>query len=551
MADAEVIKSFLVNLGFRQDESSLKKFEGGIESATKKVVGFGLALEATVAAVVVGVAKFAANLESLYFAASRLGTTKRELKGWDRAAQDVGASAGDLQSALEALAASFRTTPWTTSFFESMGVQIHRNKEGIVDTKSALLDLLKTPGFSAMLRDPMQYPIAQSMLQNFGIPESLLNQLRDPAFLANGPKHVEQLGEGFNKASDDAHTFMNSLRDVQTRVEGLGAKVQDALEVKLQGALTKLNAWIAAHGDEMADKFVTAVNRMMDVGLKLADVLLRIVGYLAQLDTATSGWSTMLLVLAGSGVLGNILKLASGFKELAGGVSLLGATLITSGVLDFFKLITGKGPGGIGTWIHDALPSGAENGIGLWIARTMASFGIKSAQEALATNNPIQYIIDNSPFSIEQAMGLLANLRAESDLNPNAQQKGGPGYGLAQWGPEGQADFAKYAGHDIHGSSFAEQLQFALYQLAQGKERAAGDELREQTDPSQAAYLLSLHYERPKAGVAEAERRAGLAADMQNTFNITINGVKDADEAGRKAEQGVARATRNFVGNVQ
>jgi Phage tail lysozyme len=296
----------------------------------------------------------------------------------------------------------------------------------------------------------------------------------------------------------------------------------------------------------MADKFVKAIDRMLDVGLQLANLLLRLVGLLGQLDTATSGWSTVLLVLIGTGILGNILKLASAFGALGSGIA--GAGIAATGLLASLAGIAGWMAGG---WLHDQMSPSADNKLGEFIARIMALFGSKSARESLALANPLQYLQDGGHYTTEQAMGLLANLKAESNLNPNAQQKGGPGYGIAQWDAARQADFAKWAGHDIHGSDLSEQLNFAMYELNQGKERESGELLRQQDDPGQAAYLLSMNYERPKGGVPEAERRAGLAADMQNTFNITINGVKDADDAGRKAEAGVSRAARNFVGNVQ
>ena len=38
----DVIKEFLVKLGFKLDEDGVKKFQAGIASATKEVTGLGL-----------------------------------------------------------------------------------------------------------------------------------------------------------------------------------------------------------------------------------------------------------------------------------------------------------------------------------------------------------------------------------------------------------------------------------------------------------------------------------------------------------------------------
>ena len=89
MAQSNVIKEFLVKLGYKHDEASLKQFKDGIVHATKVVVGFAAAVEATAVAVSVGVAKFASNLEALYFASIRTGSAAASLKAFDRAATSV------------------------------------------------------------------------------------------------------------------------------------------------------------------------------------------------------------------------------------------------------------------------------------------------------------------------------------------------------------------------------------------------------------------------------------------------------------------------------
>ena len=100
-------------------------------------------------------------------------------------------------------------------------------------------------------------------------------------------------------------------------------------------------------------------------------------------------------------------------------------------------------------------------------------------------------------WSKEQASGILANLQAESQMNPAAQGDKDPvtgqykAYGVAQWHSDRQADFAKWAGHDIHGSSLNEQLAFVNYELTKGKEQAAGVALRASLTPSRAGEAVS------------------------------------------------------------
>ena len=90
---------------------------------------------------------------------------------------------------------------------------------------------------------------------------------------------------------------------------------------------------------------------------------------------------------------------------------------------------------------------------------------------------------------------------------------GGPGYGLAQWEGPRQRDFAAWAGHDIRGSSFAEQLRFVQYELTHS-EAAAGRALRGATDARSAAEIVTRLYERPADTAGEAARRGDRAAAM-------------------------------------
>jgi LysM repeat protein len=113
-----------------------------------------------------------------------------------------------------------------------------------------------------------------------------------------------------------------------------------------------------------------------------------------------------------------------------------------------------------------------------------------------------------------QAIGLVANLDAESRMEPGIRQiGGGPGYGLAQWEGPRQRDFAAWAGHDIRGSSFAEQLRFIQHELTHN-EAGAGRALRGATDARSAAEIVTRLYERPADTAGEAVRRGEAAAQM-------------------------------------
>ncbi|HEY0179198.1 MAG TPA: phage tail tip lysozyme [Dokdonella sp.] len=128
-------------------------------------------------------------------------------------------------------------------------------------------------------------------------------------------------------------------------------------------------------------------------------------------------------------------------------------------------------------------------------------------------NEAMRYF-ESQGWTRAQAAGIVANLRAESGVDPGrAQNGGGPGYGLAQWEGPRQASFRQWAGHDIHGSSFQEQLEFVQYELTH-TESGAGSALRGATSASDAGAIVCRYYERPADTAGQSSYRAGLAQQI-------------------------------------
>lgn len=160
--------------------------------------------------------------------------------------------------------------------------------------------------------------------------------------------------------------------------------------------------------------------------------------------------------------------------------------------------------------------SGAGGGRGFVNPANAASGGSLSAGDPGTVNAAMKFFMDKG-WSREQAAGIVANLVAESGMRPGAVGDGGAAYGIAQWHPDRQANFQRWAGKNIQGSSFEDQLGFVHYEMTEGAEKAAGDRLRGTRTAGEAGDVVSRHYERPKFADAEASKRADLAARIGNT----------------------------------
>ena len=117
----------------------------------------------------------------------------------------------------------------------------------------------------------------------------------------------------------------------------------------------------------------------------------------------------------------------------------------------------------------------------------------------------------------DQAKGIAANIEQESGFRADAEGDGGNAYGLAQWHPDRQANFAKFSGKDIRQSTAQEQLDFIHYELTRGKEKAAGERLKMASSASEAAAIVSQYYERPADQDGEIARRSAIASSYGGT----------------------------------
>ena len=134
------------------------------------------------------------------------------------------------------------------------------------------------------------------------------------------------------------------------------------------------------------------------------------------------------------------------------------------------------------------------------------------------TRQAMDYFVGQG-WTPAQAAGIVANLQRESGLRTGAVGDGGQAFGIAQWHPDRQANFARFAGHSIRESTFAEQLAFVNYEMTRGAETGAGNRLRGATDAGTAGSIVSRYYERPADASGEASARAATARQILAGYN--------------------------------
>jgi hypothetical protein len=550
----------LVALGFKTDKTALKNFQEGVSKATRAVVGLAAAVEGTATVVAAGIARFASNLEDLYFAAQRTGSGATQLMAFQRTAQNFGASAEEARGSVEGLAQALRMNPGNVGVLQSLGVHLRRAKDGSYDATDALMQFGNAMRSRGYFQQGHFY-MAEQYAQMFGVSERTLLALRNGNFNQEyGRIQKEMRGNGFDKATQDSRRFMMSLRDLETQLQVFGAQIEDALTKKLGFSLKQLDAWLQKNGPHLADELVAGAMGFYEAATWIGEKVGWLIGELQKLDKETHGWSTRLIemlvlmrAIGGLDIIRGVISLTAAFTRLgtaimtasaaSGGLRAAGL-LGRAGLLGLVGAGAYEGTKAASTWLGNKLGYGADLGsaLGGWLYNYMHR------------NQGALEFFRSQGWTGAQAAGIVANLSSESGMHarmpgdPN-DQGGYDAYGLAQWHKDRQGQFRKLYGHDIRSSTFQEQLDFVQWELMHTQAHA-GTALRAATNAASAARAVSLYYERPAGGAAEADRRAAYAVKIDQQTEIHVHGASDPSSSANKVASHQKRVNADMVRNL-
>lgn len=246
----EVIKSFLVSIGYQTDETSLRKFTLSLESVTKKVMALGVGVAATAVAVVTGVKIISGEMERLYYASQRTGETVGNIMALRYAAGQIGLTADQAQASLEGFTRTLRLNPGMNGLLSQLGV-----------TGKGPLEQFES--FISKMRQMKPY-IAAQYAALFGIdPDTLLMlEQGQEKRLAAEEKYRQKLSANHidpDRAADAGRQFDNSIRDITDDIHLFWVLLQEHLAPVLTTIAERFAKWEQAHADKVAGRIATAL----------------------------------------------------------------------------------------------------------------------------------------------------------------------------------------------------------------------------------------------------------------------------------------------------
>lgn len=451
-----------------------------------------------------------ANAEMALFSRNtNVGVT--EATAWGNAVEQLGGTAGGAQSTFSMLSRSITEMQVTGQtailpYLRALGVTLADAQGKARPLDQVLLDLADR--FSGMDR-----PTAFNIGTQMGIDESTLN------LLLEGRNSVEQLIRAQKQQSlltkEQAENSLR-LRQVWRSWMQEGIAVAQVILGQVTPVLTNLTKWIKENEWviwSLVGAMAVWVAVSNPVATAIGVVALAIVGLIDDYQTWKDGGNSLI-----------------DWSQWGPGIetAVTWITKLRDIIVDVWNWLGRWGEQNIigtpfGKWLDEnvwplvARMTGGESG-----GPTQSSGGGNGASTPTggADAGYVRRTLQGMGWSEAQAAGIAANLQHESNFNPTAVGDGGRAYGVAQWHPDRQAAYKRWSGKDIRQSSLGEQLAFVNYELTEGRERAAGGQLRRTTTADEAAQVVSRYYERPADTEGEARKRAMTARAMMSGAGV-------------------------------
>jgi hypothetical protein len=477
----------------------------------------------TVAGIAALESRFASLGQTLTNTSKLMNMDPARLAQWEGAVKLTGGSAGDADSSLRNLQyaandARFGQNNYAAGMLKTIeGPDWEKKSQDINGTTMAISKYLQT------LEGAPRANAIRNIQGYFGFSDGFM------AMLLRGPAAVQKLlseAKAHGSPTDGqigmGDSLAHSLNAAQESVEGLATAISSKLTPILQPIIDRFSKWVDANrnliGQRIGDVISGIATKIASINLKPLEAIADRINSIVQ---KIGGWQNVLIGVIGVLTAAKVASIAVPFVQLAGAISgltsgpgsfgALGRALTAAGFAvaggEIVRL-AGEAAGAgqtastiAGDAVTGAIAGGAMFGpIGAGIGGALgAGYGLyaahkqTSAQEDARADDMTSYFRSQG-LSAVQAAALVGGFQQESSLDPTATN--GNHYGIGQWDPARQADFRKMFGHDIQQSTLQEQMQFALNELFNGKEAAAGKALLASKTAVEATEA-ALSYERP------------------------------------------------------
>lgn len=380
MADSEILREYLVQLGFSVDKPTEARFTQSLQAADKTIKALGIAVTATVAAMGVAFAKVVDQFDQLYFASQRTGASAENLMKFGYALTQIGGNASDAQSSLAELYKLLRTNPQGyTNLLTTLGVQSKDAKGGIRDVHEVFMDLQDA---LRQMPETKAWPIANQL---FGQSYELFRELRDnPGELklweGRARAAYGHWGVDPDRAKDMGYEISRQFKTMQLE---LGAMV-DSLAMRfgpqIMRGMATFTTWLQNHQGQIRAFFAALGTALEKIGAWLGEHLPEFTKFFDVLTTLITKLDPLVILLgllglklagiggAGSSVVGMLASIAEKLGPVAAMFGALFGGAVGGNILG--NALFGPASNAVANPKSPWDPTNPDAGAGNWLQRT-------------------------------------------------------------------------------------------------------------------------------------------------------------------------------------
>lgn len=434
--NSEVIKEFLVGLGFKVDEAGLAAFSGGIASATAKATALAAAATAAAGAVVAFVQNIASGYDEMDRLATQFRTTADAVDEFIDSAGLIGLGEEGAVASLKSLDRAIVDTSIgvgrAKKIFENLGIAVVDAAGDLRPTTEVMAELQAQ--FATMERGKQV-----RIMERLGLDPQLLFLFNaNMAELRADMEAIDKAsGLDFGESVKQSKAFMLAWRAFRvelqkanllfkTVMESIATRIMPRLRKQIESVTNRMIEFrrrVMEVLPSIIDAAVPLLNLILDIGGavvrvagRIASAAAIIIGWFVKLNNVTDGWAGYILAAAAAWKYLNLAFLATPLGKLlllASAVALLiddfltfregGQSLIDwgSNVGTAMKGVTAALMGLLGYMaLTRAAAIATAAAMGLWSAAAAAASvvlniakGVMFAFNAVMAANPIALII--------------------------------------------------------------------------------------------------------------------------------------------------------------
>lgn len=252
MGNSEIMREYLVRLGYQTDVVSLRRFEDNLGKTSKRLLKVSTAVTGIVATIGAATTAFSYSMRKMYFTSQLANSSVKNLNAMSYAGKQIGISGDSMESMIKSMGMMVRLNPGIKALAQNLGIDMNAT-----DTSDQLMQLMTA------LKSQPEY-IGSQFAEMFGIDkESFLlmidNMEKFKQKQIESKKIWEGMGVDIDASKETILKYTSTLDKMGEKSEAIGAKVLttlvpvfDDLAGKFDEATDALSKFLAKGTDASA-----------------------------------------------------------------------------------------------------------------------------------------------------------------------------------------------------------------------------------------------------------------------------------------------------------